>query len=283
MSQVSPKTTASPLLPISYPSEHSRSNDATCGDGRDQGTSNSPQGSRPSRRVLDDLPDFTYEPTEESRDSLDSWPGQVEMKPRRRSTILSSLIRGNQPHRSFFGDKDDESEPATQASAAKKNEASKALHNARRFSKTAASVLKEKVPLSASPWKQKRSPTQSVNSRTRAHTFIFPFHSASCSSPAHPITVLHFHSSHEPPEEVHSIACKGFPHLRRAISPRRNSTLRRVGKAAHPRLVRVHPRHHHGLVQRRRDAHDGTPLCTLQRAHRALCPQRRPRRLPRRL
>lgn len=185
MSQVSPKATASPLLPTSYPSE--QSNDATCGDGSDQETSNSLQSSRPSRRVLDDPPDFTYDPTEESRDPLDSWPGQVEIKPRRRSTIFSSLIRGNQPHRSFFGDKDDESELATQAATAEKNEASKALHNARRFSKTAASALKEKVPLPASPWKQKRSPTQSDNSRTRA----LPFQSASHSSPAHSPVLYH--------------------------------------------------------------------------------------------
>ena len=171
MSQVSPKTTAC-HLPISCPSEHSRSNDATCGDSADQETSNSLQSTRPSRRVLDDLPDFTYDPTEQSRDPLDSWPGQVEMKPRRKSTILSSLLRRNQPHRSFFGGNDDESEPTTQAAAAENNEASKALHNARRFSKTAASALKEKFPLPATPWKQKRSPTQSNNSRTRAHTFV---------------------------------------------------------------------------------------------------------------
>jgi hypothetical protein len=189
MSQVSPKATASPLLPNSYPSE--QSNDATCGDGSDQETSNSLQSSRPSRRVLDDLPDFTYDPTEVSRDPLDSWPGQVEMKPRRRSTIFSSLIHGNQPHRSFFGGKDDESELATQAAAPEKNDASKAFHNARRFSKTAASALKEKVPLPAGPWKQKRSLTQSENSRTRAHTFMLPFHSASYSSPAHHRVLYH--------------------------------------------------------------------------------------------
>ena len=170
MSQLPPKTTASPVLPISYPSEHSQSNDTTCGGGSDKETSNSLQSSRPSRRVVDNLPDFTYDLAEQSTDPLDSWPGQVEMKPRRRSTLLSSLIRGNQPHQSFFGDnvEDDESKPAP----AEKNQASKALDNARRFSKTAASALKEKVPVPAGPWKQKRSPTQSENSRARAHTSI---------------------------------------------------------------------------------------------------------------
>jgi hypothetical protein len=185
MSQVSPKMIASPLLPLSYPSEHSQSNDTTSGNGNDQETSTSVQSSRPSPRVLDSLPDFTYDLTEQSRDPLDSWPGQVEMKPRRRSTLFSSLIRGNQPHRSFFGDnvKDDESEPA----GAERNQASKALHNARRLSKTAASALKENVPLPASPWKQKRSPTQSENSRAREHTSI-PFLSTSYDSPAlHPL------------------------------------------------------------------------------------------------
>jgi hypothetical protein len=185
MSQVPPKATASPLLPISHPSQ--QSNDAACGDGSDQERSNSLQSSRPSRRILDDLPEFTYDPTEGSRDPLNSWPGQVEMKSRRRSTIFSSLIHGNQPHRSFFSDKDDESELATQAATAEKNEVSKVLHNARKFSKTAASALKEKVPLPVSPWKQKRSPTQSDNSRTRAH----PFQSAPYSSPAHHHVLYH--------------------------------------------------------------------------------------------
>jgi hypothetical protein len=159
MSQVSPKATANTSPPSSHP------NDMHRGEGGDQGTSDSLQ-SPPSRRVLDNLPDFTYDLAEQSKDPLDSWPGQVEIRPRRRSTLLSSLIRGNQPHRSFFGDtvKDEESEPT----AAVKNQASNPLYNARRLSKTAVSALKERVPLPPLPWKQKRSPSQSANSRARA-------------------------------------------------------------------------------------------------------------------
>jgi len=176
MSQVSPKTIANPLLPLSYSEEHSQSNDTSRGNSGDQETSDSPGSPRPrpSRGVLDDLPNFTYDLTEQSRDPLDSWPGQVEMRPRRRSTLLSSLIRGNQPHRSFFGDnvKEDDSEPT----AAEKSQASKAMDNARKLSKTAVSTFKEKVPLPALPWKPKRSLTESANSRARAHN-VPPFFS----------------------------------------------------------------------------------------------------------
>ncbi|KAI0305019.1 hypothetical protein BC826DRAFT_1100753 [Russula brevipes] len=163
MSQVSPKSNPTPFLPSSYPSETLRSNDMDRGDSGEQDVSDSLHARRPSLQVLDNLPDFSYDPTEKPRDPLDSWPGQVEMRPRRRSTILSSLIRGNQPHRSFFGDNlsDDESEPTATA----KNQAPNPLDNARRLSKTAVSALREKVPLPTVPWRQKRSPSQSANSR----------------------------------------------------------------------------------------------------------------------
>jgi hypothetical protein len=164
MSQISLKETADPPPPSSHP------NDMHRGESGDQGTSDLLQSPRPSRRVLDNLKDFTYDPIEQSRDPLDTWPGQVEMRPRRRSTLLSSLIRGNQPHRSFFGE-DDESEPT----AAVKNQLSRPLNNARRLSKTAVSALKEKVPLPPLPWKQKRSLSQSANSRARAYQTHPPF------------------------------------------------------------------------------------------------------------
>jgi len=171
MSQVSPKTTLDPLDPLSRP-DHSRSNDRNPGDSGNQEMSGSLQNPRPSGRVLDDLPNFTYDLTEQSRDPLDSWPGQVEMRPRRRSALLSSLFRGNQPHRSFFGDnvRNDEAEPG----AVEKNQASKAFDNARRLSKTAVSAVKDKVPLPTVPWKQKRTLSQSGNSRARAHIFVLP-------------------------------------------------------------------------------------------------------------
>lgn len=158
MSQVSPKA-ATNSSPPSHPNDMHRD------EGGDQGTSDLSQ-SPSSRRISDNLPDFSYDLAEQSKDPLDSWPGQVEIRPRRRSTLLSSLIRGNQPHRSFFGDpvKDDESEPTT----AVKNQASNPLYNARKLSKTAVSVLKEKVPLPPLPWKQKHSPSESANSRARA-------------------------------------------------------------------------------------------------------------------
>jgi hypothetical protein len=131
MSQVSPKSNPTPFLPSSYPSETLRSNDMDRRDSGEQDVSDSLHGRRPSLQVLDNLPDFSYDLTEKPRDPLDSWPGQVEMRPRRRSTILSSLIRGNQPHRSFFGDNlgDDESEPT----ATEKNQAPNPLDNARRL------------------------------------------------------------------------------------------------------------------------------------------------------
>lgn len=159
-----PQGNRRPSPPSSHP------NDMHRGESGDQGTSDLLQSPRPSRRVLDNLKDFTYDPIEQSRDPLDTWPGQVEMRPRRRSTLLSSLIRGNQPHRSFFGE-DDESEPT----AAVKNQLSRPLNNARRLSKTAVSALKEKVPLPPLPWKQKRSLSQSANSRARAYQTHPPF------------------------------------------------------------------------------------------------------------
>ena len=160
MSQISPKSTANPLPPSSHPPNDN------------QGTSDSLDSPRPSRRASDNLPDFSYDIAEQSRDPLDSWPGEVEMRPRRtRSTLFSSLIPGNnKPHKSFFGDnvKDggggDES-GGTAASEVKRR-ASNPLIDARRLSKTAVSVLKEKVP--AVPWKPKRSLSQSANSRARA-------------------------------------------------------------------------------------------------------------------
>jgi len=171
MSQVSPKTTADALIPLSRP-DRSQSNDRNCGDSGDQEMSRSTslQNPRPSGQVFDDLPNFTYDFIEHPRDPLDSWPGQVEMRPRRRSALLSSLFRGNQPHRSFFGNnvKDDEAGPG----AVEKNQTSKAFDNARRLSKTAVSAMKDKVPLPPVPWKQKRSLSQSANSRARAHIFI---------------------------------------------------------------------------------------------------------------
>ena len=166
MSQISPKSTANPLPPSS-----DLPNSTHHGESGDQGTSDSLESlsPRPSRRVLDNLPDFSYDIAEQSKDPLDSWPGEVEIKPRRRSTLLSSLIRGNRPHKSFFGDnvvKDDDDEP--EGTAGLKRRASKPLNDARRLSKTAVSVLKEKVPAVPVPWKPKRSLSQSANSRARA-------------------------------------------------------------------------------------------------------------------
>jgi hypothetical protein len=154
MSQISPKSTANPLPP------HMHS-----GESGDQGTSDSLESPRPSRRVLDNLPDFSYDIS--GRDPMDSWPGEMEMRPRRRSTLLSSLIGRNQQHRSFFGDneKDDEGDES-EGTAGVKRRASNPLNDARRLSKTAVSALKEKVP--AVPWKPKRSLSQSANSRARA-------------------------------------------------------------------------------------------------------------------
>ena len=160
MSQISPKSTANPLPPASHPP-----NDTHRGESGDQETSDSLESPRPSRRVLDNLPDFSYDVDEQSKDPLDSWPGEVEIRPRRRPTLLSSLIRGNQPHRSFFGDKVEDDDSESEGTVGLKRRASKPLNDARRLSKTAVSVLKEKVP--AVPWKPKRSLSQSANSRAR--------------------------------------------------------------------------------------------------------------------
>jgi hypothetical protein len=159
MSQISPKSTANPLPPSP--------NDTHRSDNGDQGTSDSLESPRPSRQVLDNLPDFSYDNVGQSKDPLDSWPGEVEMRPRRRSTLLSSLIRGNQQHRSFFGDNLKDGEDESEGTAGLKRRASKPLNDARRLSKTAVSALKEKVP--AVPWKPKRSLSQSANSRARAY------------------------------------------------------------------------------------------------------------------
>jgi hypothetical protein len=163
MSQISPKSTANPLPPSSHPPNDTHSGD----ESGDQGTSDSLEDPR-SRRVLDNLPDFSYDIDEQSKDPLDSWPEEVEIKPRRRSTLISSLIRGNQSHRSFFGDsvKDRDDDDGSEGTAGLKRRASKPLNDARRLSKTAVSALKERVP--AVPWKPKRSPSQSANSRARA-------------------------------------------------------------------------------------------------------------------
>lgn len=139
----------------------------------DKRTGGSPPSPRHARQTLDDLPGFSYDPDGRSNDPLDSWPERVEVRPRRRSTLLSSLVRGNQPRRSFFGDNnasghdDSNSEPAVTSES---NQAVNPLGNARRLSLTAVTALKEKVQLPAVPWKQKRSPSQSENSR--ACTFV---------------------------------------------------------------------------------------------------------------
>jgi hypothetical protein len=166
MSQAFSKSTAS-VLPSSSLSGPLRSDDTNHGGNNSQGASDPLQSPRSSRRVLDKPPDFTYDLDEQSRDPLDSWPEQVEINPRRRSTLLSSLIRGNQPHRSFFGHNgnDDDSEPTAIAEG---NQASNPFGNARKLSLTAMSALKERVPL---PWRQRRSPSQSANSRARTHAF----------------------------------------------------------------------------------------------------------------
>jgi hypothetical protein len=164
MSLISPKSTANPLPPSSH-----SPNDTHRGESSgDQGTSDSLGSPHlgPSRPALDNLPDFSYDIAEQSKDPLDSWPGEVEMRPRRRSTLLSSLIRGNQPHRSFFGDNEKNDDDESEGTTGLKRRASKPLNDARRLSKTAVSALKEKVP--AVPWKPKRSLSQSANSRARA-------------------------------------------------------------------------------------------------------------------
>lgn len=165
------ESTTDPLVD-SLPSNETRaiSSDSgvLSGDVNKPTSGSAPSARRPSR-TLSDLPGFSYDPDGRSRDPLDSWPERVEVKPRRRSIIPSSLVRrGNQPRRSFFGGSNnatrDDSEPTTSESTQPVN----ALDNARRLSKTAAtavSALKEKVMLPAVPWKQKRSASQSENSR----------------------------------------------------------------------------------------------------------------------
>ena len=164
MSQISPKSSANPLPPTSHPP-----NDTHRGESDNQGTSDSLESPRPSHQVLDNPPDFSYDIDDQSKDPLDSWPGEVEIRPQRRSTLISSLIRGNQPHRSFFGDNGDnakDDDDGSGGTAGLKRRASKPLNDARRLSKTAVSVLKEKVP--TVPWTPKRSLSQSANSRARA-------------------------------------------------------------------------------------------------------------------
>ncbi|KAI9461023.1 hypothetical protein BJY52DRAFT_1211344 [Lactarius psammicola] len=169
MSQVSLSPTTNPLVDSS-PSNDTQASSADSGaiSGTvDQRTGESSPSPRHPRRASDDLPGFSYDPEGHSRDPLDSWPERVEVRSRRRSTLLSSLVRGNQPRRSFFGDnasRHDDSEPA--ALSENNNKVINPLaDNARRLSKTAVSTLKEKVMLPAVPWKQKRSTSQSENSR----------------------------------------------------------------------------------------------------------------------
>ncbi len=151
----------------SLPSNDTQANSADSGalsGSVDQRTGESPSSPRHPRQASDDLPGFSYDPDGHSRDPLDSWPELVEVR-QHRSTLLSTLVRGNQPRRSFFGDnasRHDDSEPA--ASSAENNQAINPLYNARRLSKTVVSALKEKVLLPAVPWKQKRSTSQSENS-----------------------------------------------------------------------------------------------------------------------
>ncbi|KAI0271424.1 hypothetical protein BC834DRAFT_441795 [Gloeopeniophorella convolvens] len=123
-----------------------------------------PQTAQPSLRVaVKDVPDFTYYPEQQTRDPLDSWPEQVDMKPRRRSTLLSSLVRGSQPRRSLFSDKTSDDEDDRNGPVEK---LVTPLTSARKLSKTAVSALKE-LPLPAvpMPWKPKRTASQSANSR----------------------------------------------------------------------------------------------------------------------
>jgi hypothetical protein len=127
-------------------------------------TGGSPPSPR-SRRALDDLPGFSYDPDGHFRDPLDSWPERVEVRPRRRSTLLSSLVRGNQPRRSFFSDSTSHDDSEPEPAASESNQAVNPLDNARRLSKTAVSALKENL-LPVVPWKQKPpSTSQSENSR----------------------------------------------------------------------------------------------------------------------
>lgn len=131
-------------------------------------TSGSPPNPRRPRRDLDDLPDFSYDLDGHSRDPLDSWPERVEVKPRRRSTLLSSLVRGNQPRRSFFAGNATSSHDDSELDTPESNKAVNPLNDARRLSKTAVSALKEKGLIPAVPWKQKRIPSQSTSENSRA-------------------------------------------------------------------------------------------------------------------
>jgi hypothetical protein len=165
------ESTTDPLVD-SLPSNDTQANSADSGalsGDVNKLTGGSPPSPRRPSRTLDDLPGFSYDLDGHSRDPLDSWPERVEVKPRRRSTLLSSLVRGNRPRRSFFGSSDDnatqdDSEPATSES----NRPINPPANTRSLSKTAVtavSALKEKVLLPAVPWKQKRTVSQSENSR----------------------------------------------------------------------------------------------------------------------
>jgi hypothetical protein len=171
------ESTADPLVG-SLPSDDTRASSADSGaPSVNERTSGSPPSPRRPRRDLDDLPGFSYDLDGHSRDPLDSWPERVEVKPRRRSTLLSSLVRGNQPRRSFFGGSnatssqdDDDSELATTSES---NQAVNPLNNARRLSKTAVSALKEKGLIPAVPWKQKRITSQSTSENSRACALFF--------------------------------------------------------------------------------------------------------------
>ena len=136
MSQISPKSTANPVPPHP-PNDNTHRGASESGDQGTSGSLESPQLG-PSRPALDNLPDFSYDITEQPKDPLDSWPGEVEMRPRRRPTLISSLIRGNQTHRSFFGDssvKDaaDRDDVESGGTAGLKRRVSKPLNDARRL------------------------------------------------------------------------------------------------------------------------------------------------------
>ena len=170
VSQVSPGPTTDPLVG-SLPSDTQESSADSGGSVNKRKTDGSSPSPR-SRRALGDLPGFSYDPDGHSRDPLDSWPERVEVRPRRRSTLLSSLVRGNQPRRSFFRDSTSHDDSEPEPAASESNQAVNPLDNARRLSKTAVSALKENL-LPAVPWKQKRSTSESENSRACTSCFIF--------------------------------------------------------------------------------------------------------------
>ena len=167
MSQASLEPASDTLMASVSPidAEASSANNSALSGSVVKRTGEPPLSPRPRRRALDDLQGFSYEPDGQSSDPLDSWPERVEVKPQRRSIILSSLSRGHQPRRSFFGDKT--SRDDSESAASEKDEASNTLDNARRLSKTAASALTRKVS-----WKQKRSTSWSELENSRACTFI---------------------------------------------------------------------------------------------------------------